>query len=131
MLTHIREYYTLSHQTYGRPRMTADLKVAGLEVGERRAGWLMKANGIRLIRTRRHKVTTDSRHTLSFADKLQDCNFQAAAPNQNWAGDISAIWTNEGWLYLTVAIDLFSRRVIGELPRAFWRQKVRRGRVDL
>ncbi|MBR0560723.1 IS3 family transposase [Neokomagataea anthophila] len=113
VLAHIREYYTLSHQTYGRPRMTAELKATGLDVGERRVGRLMKANGIRPIRTRRHKVTTDSRHTLGFANNLLDGDFQAAAPNQKWAGDISYLWTNEGWLYLAVVIDLFSRRVIG------------------
>jgi len=93
--------------------MAAELKAAGLDVGERRVGRLMKANGIRPIRTRRHKVTTDSRHTFGFANNLLDGDFQAAAPNQKWAGDISYIWTNEGWLYLAVVIDLFSRRVIG------------------
>ena len=113
VLAHIREQYALSNQTYGRPRMTAELKEAGLDVGERRVGRLMKINGIRPVRTRRHKVTTDSQHALGFADNVINANFLANAPNRKWAGDISYIWTSEGWLYLAVVIDLFSRRVIG------------------
>ena len=113
VLAHIREHYALSNRTYGRPRMTMELKEAGLAVGERRVGRLMKANGIRPVRTRRHKVTTDSRHSLGFADNILDRAFMADAPNRKWAGDISYIWTSEGWLYLAVVIDLFSRRVIG------------------
>ena len=73
----------------------------------------MKANDIRPVRTRRHKVTTDNRHTLGFADNILNCNFMTDAANRKWAGDISYIWTSEGWLYLAVVIDLFSRRVSG------------------
>lgn len=113
VLAHIREHYALSSRTYGRPRMTMELREAGLAAGERRVGRLMKANGIRPVRTRRHKVTTDSRHSPGFADNILDGDFLADAPNRKWAGDISYIWTSEGWLCLAVVIDLFSRRVIG------------------
>ena len=113
VLAHIREHFALSSRTYGRPRMTMELKEAGLAVGERRVGRLMKANDLRPVRTRRHKVTTDSRHTLGFADNILGRNFMTDAANRKWAGDISYIWTSEGWLYLAVVIDLFSRRVIG------------------
>ena len=113
VLAHIREQYTLSRGTYGRPRMTLELKEVGLDVGERRVGRLMKINGIQPIRTRRHKVTTDSQHHLGIAANLLDGDFLALAPNWKWAGDMSYIWTNEGWLYLAVVIDLFSRRVVG------------------
>ena len=113
VLAHIREQYSLSKGTYGRPRMTMELKEVGLEVGERRVGRLMKINGIRPVRTRRHKVTTDSQHSLGVAANVLDGNFLAEAPNQKWAGDITYIWTAEGWLYLAVVIDLFSRRVVG------------------
>ncbi|AQS89609.1 integrase [Gluconobacter albidus] len=112
-LAHIREHFVLSNSTYGRPRMTKELKEAGLDIGERRVGRLMKLNGIRPVRTRRHKVTTDSRHSLGVAANVLNGDFVANAPNRKWAGDISYIWTNEGWLYLAVVIDLFSRRVIG------------------
>ena len=112
-LAHIREHFALSNSTYGRPRMTKELKEIGLDIGERRIGRLMKLNGIRPVRTRRHKVTTDSRHSLGVAANVLNGDFVANAPNRKWAGDISYIWTNEGWLYLAVVIDLFSRRVIG------------------
>lgn len=71
VLAHIREQYVLSKGTYGRPRMTMELKEAGLAVGERRVGRLMRLNGIRPIRTRRHKVTTDSQHRLGVAANLR------------------------------------------------------------
>jgi len=61
----IREQYSLSLGSYGRPRMTMELKEAGLDVGERRVGRLMKINGIKPVRTRKHKVTSDSNHRLS------------------------------------------------------------------
>ena len=84
VLAHICEQYALSNQTYGTPRMTAELKEAGLNVGERRVGQLMKLNGIRPVRTRWHKVTTDSRHTLGFAANILDGDFLAEAVNRKW-----------------------------------------------
>ena len=113
VLAHIREQYSLSLGSYGRPRMTMELKEAGLAIGERRVGRLMKINGIKPVRTRRHKVTTDSHHRLGVAANWLDGDFVAAAPNQKWAGDITYVWTREGWVYLAVIIDLFSRRVVG------------------
>jgi putative transposase len=113
VLAHIREHYGLSLGTYGRPRMTMELKEAGLEVGERRVGRLMHINGIKPVRTRRHKVTTNSNHSLGIVANVLDGNFIADAPNAKWAGDISYIWTAQGWLYLAVVLDLHSRRVIG------------------
>jgi putative transposase len=113
VLAHIREQYSLSLGSYGRPRMTMELKEAGLVVGERRVGRLMRLNGIRPVRTRKHKVTTNSNHRLGIAANWLDGDFVAAAPNQKWAGDITYIWTAQGWLYLAVVLDLHSRRVVG------------------
>ena len=93
--------------------MTMELKEAGLDVGERRAGRLMRRNGIKPVRTRKHKVTTDSHHRLGVAANWLDGDFVAAVPNQKWAGDITCIWTSEGWLYQAVILDLHSRRVVG------------------
>jgi transposase InsO family protein len=73
----------------------------------------MRQNGISVVRTRKHKVTTDSNHKFNIAPNLLDRVFIANAPNQKWAGDISYVWTQEGWLYLAVILDLHSRRVIG------------------
>ena len=113
MLAHIREQYGLSLCSYGRPRMTMELKEVGLDVGERRVGRLMRINGIRPVRTRKHKITTNGNHHLGIAPNLLDGNFAADTPNSKWAGDISYVWTAEGWLYLAVILDLHSRRVVG------------------
>lgn len=113
LLAHIREQHHLSLGSYGRPRMTQELKEAGLTVGHRRVGRLMRDNGIHVIRTRKYKVTTDSNHRVNIAPNLLDRNFTAVQPNQKWAGDISYIWTKEGWLYLAVMMDLHSRRIVG------------------
>jgi len=113
LLAHIREQHHLSLGSYGRPRMTQELKEIGLHVGHRRVGRLMRDNGFRVVRTHKYKTTTDSNHRFNIAPNLLDRNFTAKHPNQKWAGDISYIWTQEGWLYLAVMIDLHSRRVIG------------------
>lgn len=113
LLAHIRDQHRSSLGSYGRPRMTEELKELGFDVGHRRVGRLMRQNSIRIVRTRKYKVTTDSDHTFNIAPNLLDREFHAAAPNQKWAGDISYIWTREGWVYLAVVLDLHSRRVIG------------------
>jgi len=93
--------------------MTEELKEIGLNIGHCRVGRLMRQNGISVVRTRKHKVATDSDHKFNIAPNLQDRDFAADQPNQKWAGDISYVWTREGWLYLAVILDLHSRRVIG------------------
>ena len=131
MLAHIKEQSRLSLGSYGRPRMTEELKEIGLNVGHRRVGRLMRQNGIVVIRTRKHKVTTDSNHKFNIAPNLLNQSFTADRPNQKWVVDISYIWTidrqvmplhrregREGWLYLAVVLDLHSRRVIGWAVRA-------------
>lgn len=116
ILAHIREQHRLSLHSYGRPRMTEELQEMGLRVGHRRIGRLMRMNGIKTVRTQKYKVTTDSNHAFNIAPNLLDQDFSADGPNQKWAGDISYIWTSEGWLYLAVILDLYSRRVIGWAP---------------
>ncbi|THD70849.1 IS3 family transposase, partial [Thalassobius vesicularis] len=113
VLAHIKEQSRLSLGSYGRPRMTEELKELGLEVGHRRVGRLMRENGVRVERSKKYKVTTDSNHAFNIAPNLLDRDFRADRPNQKWAGDISYVWTREGWLYLAVILDLHSRRVIG------------------
>jgi putative transposase len=113
LLVHLKAEHVTSHGSYGRPRMTAELKELGHEVGERRVGRLMAENGLNAVRTRKYKRTTDSNHAFEIAPNLLDQDFTATAPNQKWAGDISYIWTQEGWLYLAVIVDLYSRRIIG------------------
>ena len=89
LLAHIREQHHLSLGSYGRPRMTQELKEIGLPVGHRRVGRLMRDNGFRVVRTRKYKATTDSNHRFNIAPNLLERNFVAKHPNQKWAGDIS------------------------------------------
>ena len=113
VLAHIKEQSRLSLGSYGRPRMTEELKELGLNIGHRRLGRLMRENGIRVERSKKYKVKTDSNHAFNIAPNLLNRDFTAKAPNRKWAGDISYVWTREGWLYLAVILDLHSRRVIG------------------
>ncbi len=113
LLAHIREQQYLSLGSYGRPRMTQELKEIGLAVGHRRVGRLMRSNGFSIVRTCKYKATTDSNHHFNIAPNWLDRNFHSDQPNVKWAGDITYIWTAEGWLYLAVMIDLHSRRGVG------------------
>jgi len=113
LLAHIRNAFSLSNGTYGSPRMTYDLKADGFAVGRRRVARLMRENGLQARQKRRFKRTTDSHHAWPIAPNLLGGDFTADEPNQKWAVDISYIWTAEGWLYLAVVMDLFSRRIVG------------------
>lgn len=113
MLAHIREQHRLSLGSYGRPRMTLELNEAGLRVGERRVARIMRQNGIQVTRSRKFKRTTDSDHVFNIAPNLLQQDFTASEPNRKWAGDITYVWTREGWVYLAVIMDLYSRRVVG------------------
>src|SRR5260221_11590332 len=73
----------------------------------------MKNLGIKAKGKKKFKNTTDSRHNLPIAPNLLNRDFKADLPNQKWCGDISYIWTDEGWLYLATVIDLYSRKVVG------------------
>ena len=90
-LAHIKEQSRLSLCSYGRPRMTEELKQIGLDVGHRRVGRRLRQNGISVVRTRKHKVTTDSNQKFNIAPNLLDRNFTANEPNQKWAADIRCI----------------------------------------
>ena len=114
LLVHIRAAYAEHRGAYGWPRIWRQLRAQGIRVGKQRVQRLMQQHGIRARGKRRFRVTTtDSRHNLPIAPNLLNRNFTPAAPNQAWAGDITYIFTEEGWLFLAVVIDLFSRRVVG------------------
>ncbi|QRZ15801.1 IS3 family transposase [Paracoccus methylovorus] len=113
ILAHIRDQHRLSLGSYGRPRMTEELNELGLRVGQRRVDRLMRQNGIRVIRSRKFKRTTNSDHAFNIAPNPLQQDFVTSGPNQKWAGDITYVWSREGWVYLAVILDLFSRRVIG------------------
>ena len=113
LLAHIRAQFVTSHESYGSPRMHVELKEDGLVVGKHRVARLMRDNGLKARQKTRFKKTTDSDHAGPVAPNLLDQDFQAERPDQKWAVDISYIWTAEGWLYLAIVLDLFSRRIIG------------------
>ena len=110
---HIRSQFHASHETYGSPRMTVELKEEGVAVGWHRVARLMHDNGLKALQRRRYKKTTDSDHGGVVAPNMLDQDFTATAPNQKWGVNISYIWTAEGWLYLAIVLDLYSRRIIG------------------
>lgn len=113
LLAHIREAFHLSHGTYGSPRMSMELKDQGICSGRRRVARLMRENGLKGRQPRRWRRTTDSHHGFPVAPNLVGQDFTAVRPNEKWVADISYIWTQEGWLYLAVIIDLYARRVVG------------------
>jgi len=113
LLAHARSSFALSNGTYGSPRMTRELQDNGFAVGRRRTARLMRENDLKARQKRRFKRTTDSEHCWPVAPNIIDQDFAANGPNQKWGVDISYVWTREGWLYLAVVIDLFSRRVVG------------------
>lgn len=114
LLVRIRESFALSHDTYGSPRIWKDLTVAGERCGENRVARLMQGAGIRAhAKPRRAPGDVGSRPEHSIAPNMLERDFEAAGPNRKWAADFTYIWTGEGWLFLAVVIDLFSRRVVG------------------
>ena len=113
LLPRIKEFFDLSKQTYGSPRILRDLKEAGVCCGKHRVARLMRQEGLRAMVSRKFQVTTDSRHSQPIAENLLDRDFGVGEANRKWASDITYIWTREGWLYLAVVLDLFSRRIVG------------------
>jgi len=113
ILMEIRESHKNSRRTYGSPRITEDLQAKGTKCSENRVARLMKIHGIVGKATKKYKVTTNSKHTLPVAENLLKQNFEAAKPNTVWISDITYVPTLEGWLYLAVILDLFSRQVVG------------------
>jgi len=113
MLALIRAIHAELKGAYGSPRMVRELRLRGFTAGKERVERLMRDNGIRARHKRRFKVTTDSKHTFPVAENLLDRDFTPTAPNQVWTADMTYLWTDEGWLYLAIVLDLFNREVIG------------------
>ena len=109
----ISEVFVKHHGRYGAKRITIELHALGEPCGKNRVAKRMKHLGLVAKARRKFKVTTASNHALPVAPNLLNRDFTAQAPNQKWVSDISYIWTQEGWLYLAVVIDLYSRCVVG------------------
>jgi putative transposase len=114
---HLREQMTEIHEesrrTYGSPKVYQKLRRDGERVNHKRVERLMRENGLRAKRVMKSRQTTDSHHSLLVAENVLERNFSAARPDEVWTTDITHIWTQEGWLYLVVFLDLYSRLVVG------------------
>lgn len=127
----------------GAPRIARRLKAEGELVSRHRVARIMRLNGWRARAAKKFKATTNSNHRLPVAPNLLNQDFSARKPNEKWVSDITYVWTDEGWLYLAVVMDLYSRMVVGwaisermtsklvidALQMALWRRKPPRGLI--
>ena len=113
LLSQIKQVHKESRDTYGSPRIHAALTAQGFSCGLHRVARLMQKYGVRAKGKRRYKRTTNSRHAYPIVPNLLNREFTAKRPNKKWVGDITYVPTGEGWLYLAVVMDLYSRRVVG------------------
>ena len=114
LLVDIRRVHAQHHERYGAPRIHAKLRAEGQTVSRKRVERVMRQHGLRARAPRRDRVcTTDSKHSLPVAANLLEQNFVADRPDQVWLADITYIPTSQGWLYLAVILDLFTRKVVG------------------
>ena len=139
----IKEIFNESKGTYGSRRMVKKLKSEGYDVGRYRIRNLMRKIKLKAKTPKRYKVTTDSNHSYTIAPNVVNRQFSADAPNKLWTTDITYLWTMEGWMYLAVVLDLFSRQVVGwamdkhmkvqltldALAMAYWRRKPEPGLI--
>lgn len=97
----------------GAPRLTRALKVKGCSAGHNQVAASLRRQGLRARAARKFKATTNSNHTLPVAENLLNQDFSSEHRDEKWVSDITYVWTDEGWLYLAVVLDLYSRKVIG------------------
>ena len=109
----MKELFATSRGSLGNRTMMKNLRQEGFEIGREKTRRLMRVLKLKVKQKRKYKVTTDSKHRLPVAANVLDRDFSPAAPNQVWGTDITFLWTQQGWIYLAVVIDLYSRRVVG------------------
>jgi transposase InsO family protein len=112
LAAHVAAVHERSRKNYGSPRVHAELRAKGVRVSKKRVERVMRESGLQARRKRRFRKTTDSKHSHPIAPNVVARKFDVAAPNRVWATDVTAVWTYEGWLYLAVMLDLYSRRVV-------------------
>ncbi len=137
----IKTIFDEEHSRAGAKRIAKRLKAEGTQVSHHRVARIMRSNSWRAKAAKKFKATTNSNHKLPVALNLLQQNFIASKPNEKWVSDITYIWTDEGWLYLAVVMDLYSRMVVGwslsermtsklvidALQMAIWQRKKPRG----
>lgn len=109
----IHDVFKDSFGSYGAPRIKEELSKKGYNVSRPRVARIMRSNNLFARRKRRFKITTDSEHNYPVARNILNQNFTVFRKNQAWVSDITYIETKQGWVYLTVIIDLFHRKVVG------------------
>jgi len=137
LATDVHRVYAANKGRTGAPRITKHLRDEGQKVGQNRVARVMRTEQLRAKAAKKYKATTNSNHRLPVAPNLLEQDFTATAPNQKWVSDITYVATDEGWLYLAVVLDLYSRLVVGwamaermtarlvceALTMALWRRK--------
>jgi putative transposase len=109
----IERIYQGSRQTYGSPRLHAELHMQGIACGRKRVIRLMRQRHLSARRTHHRCRTTDSQHTHPVAPNVLARDFTASHPNEKWVADITGVWTQEGWLYVALILDVYSRLIVG------------------
>lgn len=109
----LKKQFEHHRENYGQRRLIIELVAEGFDVGRCKIRRLMKELGLKTRYPKRFRATTDSQHTYKIADNALNRQFNPVAPNQVWCSDITYLWTNEGWCYLAVVIDLYSRQLVG------------------
>ncbi len=143
MVEAIRDIDKSSRNTYGYRRMHEAMNALSYPIGREKTKQLMRIAGVKIKHRKKYKVTTNSDHLQPVFDNVLDREFTVAVPDTAYVGDITYLWTQEGWLYLAVVIDLYSRRVVGwsmstrmqaelvcdALQMALWRRKPAAGLI--
>jgi len=143
LIDHLKTLFLEGRETYGTRRLKRKLEDLGYTVSRRRIGRLMKRAGLVCKTKRKFKVTTDSKHNKPIAPNRLERQFDVKMSDQYYVGDITYVETQEGWLYLAVVIDLYSRQVVGwsmnkrmkatlvndALLMAIWKRKPAKGLI--
>ena len=141
LIAKVRQIHKDTRGSYGSRRMSGQLRDDGYDIGRYRARSLMKKAGVSVKRGKKFKRTTDSNHSHPVAPNLLKRQFEVDRPDTVWCADITYLWTFQGWLYLAVILDLYSRKIVGwamsnrltaplvkdALSMAYWRRKPKKG----
>jgi transposase InsO family protein len=143
LIPQVREIHKQTRGSYGARRISVELEEQGESCGRSKAGTLMRLAQVTAKQRKKFKATTDSKHNMPVASNLLKREFAVTAPDRVYCSDITYVWTKEGWLYLAIVLDLFSRRVVGwsmstritkelvinALKMSTWRRRPERGLV--
>jgi len=113
LIKDIRRAFESSHETYGSPRIKVEMELKGYSVSRQRVARMMRADGLSARKRKRFVATTDSKHNYPIAPNILNRQFKVNRSNKVWVSDITYVKTQQGWMYLTVIIDLFDRKVVG------------------